>query len=78
MEPWTVSAGMPLRADSRLISLAEKNLTTGSNNTRKQAHGVILLVQLSRKAGLTNEEAWGQFDKTFTSIISTLQVKINK
>ena len=63
MEPWTVSAGMPLRADSRLISLAEKNLTTGSNNTRKQAHGVILLVQLSRKAGLTNEEAWANLIK---------------
>ena len=69
MKLWTLSAGMLLRADCRLILLAEKNLTTASNKTGKQAHWVILLVQLSKKAGLTNEEAWGRFNETFTRVI---------
>ena len=33
---------MSLRGGGRLISPAEKDLTTDSNDSRKQAHGVIL------------------------------------
>lgn len=47
---------MPLRAGYRLISLAEKELTTGSDCPgKKQRHGVILMVQLSKKASIALE-----------------------
>ena len=43
--------GMSLTAGCRLISPAEKDLTTGSNGSGKQKHGVISKVQLSKKYG---------------------------
>ena len=42
---------------SRLVSLAEKELTTDSNCFGKERHGVILKVQLSTKAIWTNKKA---------------------
>ena len=42
---------------SRLVSLAEKELTTDSNWFGKERHGVILKVQLSTKAIWTNKKA---------------------
>ena len=47
---------MPLTAGYRLISLAVKELTTGSDCPgKKQRHGVILKVQLSKKASIALE-----------------------
>jgi len=48
---------MSLRVGCRLISPTEKDLTTSSNYSRKQRYGVILKVQLSEKASLTNKKA---------------------
>jgi len=48
---------MSLRAGYRKISLAEKELTTSSNCSAKQRQRVILKMQLSKKAGLTNKKA---------------------
>ena len=42
---------MSLTAGCLLISPAEKDLTTGSNGSGKQKHGVISKVQLSKKCG---------------------------
>ena len=42
---------MFLTAGYRLISPAEKDLTTGSNGSEKQTHGVISKMQLSKKCG---------------------------
>lgn len=41
----------------QLISLATKELTTSSNCSGKQRHGVILNMQLSKKATLTKKKA---------------------
>ena len=46
---WT---GMSLRACCRLILLAKKDLSTSSNCSRRQRHGVILKEQLSKKSCL--------------------------
>ena len=45
---------MLLTAGCRLISMAVKELTTSSNCSEKQRHGVILKVQLIQKASWTN------------------------
>ena len=51
----------PLRAGCGLISPAEKELTTGSNCSEKKRHGIILKVQLSKIAGLTDKKACSTF-----------------
>ena len=45
---------MLLTAGCRLISMAVKELTTSSNCSEKQRHGVILKVQLIQKTSWTN------------------------
>ena len=47
----------PLRAGCGLISPAEKELTTGSNCPEKKRHGIILKVQFTKIAGLTDKKA---------------------
>lgn len=51
------SPGMSLTGSCWLISASEKDPTTSSNCSGKKRHGVILMVQLSEKAGLTNKNA---------------------
>ena len=55
--PWPYIPGMSLRASFWLISLPEKELTTSLNYSGNQRHGVTLMVQLSKKASLTNKKA---------------------
>ena len=49
--------GRSLRACCRLISLAGREFTTGSNCSGKQIYGVILKLQLSKRACLTNQKS---------------------
>ena len=48
--------GRSLRACCRLISLAGREFTTGSNCSGKQRYGVILKLQLSKRAFWTNQK----------------------
>ena len=50
-------SGTSLRARGQLISPTEKELTTSSNGSRNQRHGVTLKVQLSKIGGLTIKKA---------------------
>ena len=53
--------GRSLRACCRLISLADREFTTGSNCSGKQRYGVILKLQLSKRASLTNQKTHRSF-----------------
>ena len=49
--------GRSLRACCQLISLAGREFTTVSNCSGKQIYGVILKLQLSNRASLTNQKS---------------------
>ena len=46
-----------LRAGGQLISPTGKELTTSSNCSRNQQHGVILIMQLNKIASMTIKKA---------------------
>ena len=53
--------GRSLRACCRLISLAGREFTTGSNCSGKQRYGLILKLELSNRASLTNQKSFLSF-----------------
>ena len=56
-QAWAPRSEMSLKSGCWQISLAEKELTTGSNCSGKQRQGVILNMQLSKKAVLISKKA---------------------
>ena len=56
-QAWAPRSEMSLKSGCWQISLAEKELTTGSNCSGKQRQRVILKMQLSKKAVLTSKKA---------------------
>ena len=71
---WT---GMLLRAGCWLISPAEKDLTTSSNCSGRQRHGVILKEHLSEKDALTNKKACLTFPQLHPWVKSPLNLQSN-